>query len=134
MDQRIDQRSGLRAGAVAGVMLLVFAAMAAEAASKSAPPASVANAPTCDPSAHPKITKVTPDTVKPGEKVTIKGRNFGTKQCFNHVSFGSSNATFTYVNDTTLEATVPAMKSGLTPVNVMTQGGTSQFVVLIQGK
>ena len=72
--------------------------------------------------------KVTPDTVKPGDKVTIKGNHFGTRECFDNVSFGSSSTTFSYVNDTTLEATVPSLKAGIASVNVLTEGGTSQSV------
>jgi hypothetical protein len=41
---------------------------------------------------------------------------------------------FKYVNETTVEATVPAIKPGLTRVNVVTGGGSSQAVVLIQAK
>ena len=77
--------------------------------------------------------KVTPDSVKPGG--IIKGENFGTKECFHQVSFGSSGpVAFRYLNETTLEATVPNMKPGLTPVNVLTEGGSSQSIVLVQAK
>lgn len=82
---------------------ILLCAWGTEAESSSAPPANVAKAPICDPSSHPKITMVTPDTVKPGEKITIKGTRFGTKECFHGVAFGSSSATFTYVSDTTIE-------------------------------
>jgi len=104
------------------------------AGSATAPPAIVAKAPICNPSNHPKIVKVTPDTVKPGDKVTIKGNHFGTKECFQNVSFGSSSTTFKYVNETTLEATVPSLKAGITPINVLTEGGSSQSVVLVNAK
>ena len=91
-------------------------------------------APICNPTNHPKIVKVTPDTVKPGDKVMIKGNHFGTKECFHNVSFGSSSTTFKYVNETTLEATVPSLKAGITPINVLTEGGSSQSVVLVNAK
>jgi IPT/TIG domain-containing protein len=122
-------------GAAAGLVLALLFVPTVEAGSKDgklAPPASVAKAPTCDPSEHPKIIKVTPDTVKAGEKIMIKGKNFGTKQCFQNVSFGSSTASFSYVNDTTLEATVPTMKSGIARVNVLTEGGSSEYVLLVK--
>jgi hypothetical protein len=48
------------------------------------------------------------------------------------VSFGSSTASFSYVNDTTLEATVPTMKSGIARVNVLTEGGSSEYVLLVK--
>ena len=99
---------------------------------------SVDKAPVCDMRARPKITKVDPDPAKPGDKITIKGENFGTKECFVGVSFGSmadgAKISFKYVNETTVEATVPAIKPGLTRVNVVTGGGSSQAIVLIQTK
>jgi IPT/TIG domain len=100
---------------------------------KTSAHATVAASPACDLQAHPKITKVTPDTVKAGQRITIKGNKFGTKECFQNISFGSVEIKeFTYVNDTTLEATVPSLKPGLVPVNVLTAGGTAQFMVLVQ--
>ena len=42
--------------------------------------------PICDRSKRPKIHKVEPDEAKPGQKVTIKGENFGTKECFHGVA------------------------------------------------
>ncbi|TLY14619.1 MAG: hypothetical protein E6K69_07530 [Nitrospirae bacterium] len=94
-----------------------------------------AKTPACDYHSHPKITTVTPDPVKPGQKIVIKGSNFGTKQCFHNVSFGSRSAPdFKYVSPTMLEATVPNLKPGLVPVNIHTEAGTSQFILLIQTK
>ena len=99
----------------------------------------VDKAPICDNRSRPKILKVTPDPMKPGDKVTIKGENFGTKECFVNVSIGSmgsgrADVKFQYINETTVEATVPDLKPGLTPLNVVTGGGSSQSIVLIQGK
>ncbi len=101
---------------------------------------SVDKAPVCDNRSRPKITKVTPDPVKPGEKVTIKGENFGTKECFHNVSFGTRGSdrgdktSFKYIDESTVEATVPDIKPGLTPMNVVTSGGSSQSILLIQAK
>jgi hypothetical protein len=107
----------------------------ATAKSPTAPPTAVAKSPTCDSSSHPKITKVTPDPVRPGDKITIKGNKFGTKECFLNVSFGAiGTPEFKYVNETTVEATVPNLKPGLMPVHVLTSGGSSEFVLLIQTK
>lgn len=131
---RTMKRLAVPVGITAGLMAVLLAAPAAYAGSATAPPAIVAKAPICDPSSHPKIVKVTPDTVKPGDKVTIKGKHFGTKECFHNVSFGPSSTSFTYVNETTLEATVPSLKAGLTPINVLTEGGSSQSVVLVNAK
>ena len=127
-------RLTMRVGVTTGLMATLLAGPMAYAGSATAPPAIVAKAPVCDPSSHPKILKVTPDTVKPGDKVTIKGNHFGTKECFHNVSFGPSSTSFTYVNETTLEATVPSLKAGLTPINVLTEGGSSQSVVLVNAK
>src|SRR5437667_8077465 len=97
---------------------------------------SVDKAPVCDMRARPKITKIEPDPMKPGDRITIKGENFGTKECFVGVSFGgmadSAKVSFTYVNETTIEATVPPIKSGMTRVNVVTNAGSSQAIVLVQ--
>jgi hypothetical protein len=38
------------------------------------------------------------------------------------------------VNETTVEATVPEVKPGLSRVNVVTGGGSAQQVILIQAK
>ena len=126
------KRLAMRVGITTGLMATLLGGPVAYAG--SAPPSIVAKAPVCDPSSHPKIVKVTPDTVKPGDKVTIKGKHFGTKECFHNVSFGPSSTSFTYVNETTLEATVPSLKAGLTPINVLTEGGSSQSVVLVNAK
>jgi type 1 fimbria pilin len=118
---------------VASLLGLLLCMSGSEATSATAVPAKVASAPACDFQVHPKIVKVTPDTVKPGQRITIKGNKFGTKQCFQNVSFGSvGTSDFKYVNDSTLEATVPNLKPGLVPVNVLTAGGSSQFMVLVQ--
>ena len=42
----------------------------------------------CDYRAHPTITAVTPTRAKPGQRITISGKNFGSKRCFPSVSFG----------------------------------------------
>ncbi len=99
----------------------------------------VDKAPVCDSRARPKITKVTPDPMKPGDKVTIQGENFGNKECFHGVYFGSggpdgAKTTYKLVNETTIEATVPEIKSGLNKLNVVTSGGSSQSVILIQAQ
>jgi hypothetical protein len=100
---------------------------------KAVAPAKVASAPICDLNAHPKITKVTPDTVTAGERITIKGTKFGSKECFQNVSFGPTGTKdFRYVNDSTVEATVPNLKPGMVPVNVLTAGGSAQFMVLVK--
>lgn len=131
MKRGANSQRRLRSAAAAALFTMLSAATGYAGSSA---PASVANSPVCDPSVHPKIMKITPDTVKPGDKITIKGKNFGNKQCFHNVTFGSATATFTYVNDTTLEATVPSSKTGLMPVHIMTEGGTSESVILVQAK
>lgn len=101
----------------------------------TAPPSAVSKAPVCDISAHPKITKVTPDPVKPGQRIVIKGTNFGTRDCFKDITFKSVHPKeFKYVNDSTAEATVPELKPGLVSVHILTAGGSSQFMVQVLGK
>jgi hypothetical protein len=89
----------------------------------------------CDYRAHPSITSVTPDHVKPGQKITITGKNFGTKHCFHSVSFGpKSTDAWTYVSPTTVEATVPNLLPGSVPVTVSTEAGASQYRLDVQAK
>jgi hypothetical protein len=89
----------------------------------------------CDYRAHPTITMVTPTHVKPGQRITISGKNFGTKHCFHSVSFGpKSTDAWTYVSPTTVEATVPNLLPGAVPVTVSTEAGTSQYQLQVQGK
>ena len=89
----------------------------------------------CDYRSHPIITTVTPNHVKPGQKITISGKNFGIKKCFHSVSFGSKSTNeFAYVNPTTIEATVPNLLPGSVPVTVSTEAGTSQFKLDVQAK
>lgn len=85
--------------------------------------------PVCDRSRRPRIMAVEPDEVKPGDKITIKGENFGTKECFHGVTFSAASkspVTYTLVNDTTIEATVPEIKNGMTFVVVVAGGGSAQ--------
>ena len=89
----------------------------------------------CDYRAHPTITLVMPTHVKPGQRITINGKNFGTKQCFHGVSFGpkSTNA-WTYVSATTVEATVPNLRPGTVLVMIATEAGSSQYELDVQAK
>lgn len=94
--------------------------------------------PVCDRSKRPRITKVEPDEAKPGEKVVIKGENFGTKECIHGVTFSAAPSTkvnYTYVNDGTIEVLVPDTKAGMSFVVVVAGGGSAQSKpVLIMGK
>ena len=103
---------------------------------KSTPPRAIATAPVCSPDLHPKIAKVAPDHVKPGMKIAIKGNNFGKKECFKDVSFGSTPIKeFKVVNDSLVEATVPAkLKPGMMKVHVQTAGGTADNTILVDAK
>jgi hypothetical protein len=100
--------------------------------------AKVEKDPICDRSKRPKITTVEPDEAKPGQKVTIKGENFGTKECFHEVSFSSAagvKVKFHYVDGSTIEATVPDSKAGMSFVIVVSGGGSAQSKpVLIKAK
>ena len=62
----------------------------------------------------PKITSISPDEGKSGDKVTITGERFGQAGCVSMVSFGpGSPAKFTQADDKTITATVPDGKKGL---------------------
>lgn len=135
-------------GGLIGILLWTVEVPTAEEAQKeppkkgqavepeTAPPKAVTGAPACDSDLHPKIATITPDHVKPGTKITIKGTDFGKRECFKDVSFGSTNIKdFKYVNDTTVEATVPAgLKPGMMQIHVQTAGGTAQDTVLVEAK
>ncbi|MCP9461285.1 MAG: IPT/TIG domain-containing protein [Nitrospira sp.] len=92
--------------------------------------------PVCDRSKRPKILSVEPDEAKPGEKVTIKGENFGTKECFHGVAFSAAGAAaieYTFINDTTIEATVPNIPAGMSFIDIVAGGGNARskaFLVL----
>ncbi|MGQ0810891.1 MAG: IPT/TIG domain-containing protein [Nitrospiraceae bacterium] len=94
--------------------------------------------PVCDRSKRPKIMKVEPDEAKPGDKVLIKGENFGTKECFHGVTFSAASkekVDYKFVNDSTLEATVPQAKAGMSFIIVVAGGGSAQSKpVLIKTK
>ncbi|HET7059517.1 MAG TPA: IPT/TIG domain-containing protein [Nitrospiraceae bacterium] len=98
----------------------------------------VSKDPVCDRSKRPTITKVEPDEAKPGEKVVIKGENFGTKECLHGVTFSSAPSVkinYTYVNDATIEALVPDAKAGMSFVVIVAGGGSAQSKpVIIKGK
>ena len=90
--------------------------------------------PVCDRSKRPRIAKVEPDDVKPGDKVTISGENFGTKECFHTVTFSASPKAivdYKFVNDSTIEATVPESKAGMSFLIIVAGGGSAQSKPLL---
>ncbi|MDH4186117.1 MAG: IPT/TIG domain-containing protein [Nitrospira sp.] len=96
---------------------------------KGSDAAKVERDPVCDRSKRPKIFTVEPDEAKPGQKVIIKGENFGTKECFHAIAFsaaGPAKIEYTFVNDTTLEATVPDVRAGMSFIDVVAGGGNAR--------
>ena len=119
-------------GALIGVLL---AWSIADAKSSSPSSGKAAKPAACDYRTHPTITMVMPSHAKPGQRITINGKNFGTKHCFHSVSFGpKSTDAWTYVSSTTIEATVPNLLPGTVPVTVSTEAGTSQYPLDVQAK
>ena len=94
--------------------------------------------PVCDRSKQPKIVKVDPDEAKPGQKITIKGEHFGTKECFHGVAFsaaGQATIDYTFVNETTIQATVPDIRPGMSFIDIIAGGGNARSkAFLIQAK
>jgi IPT/TIG domain len=94
--------------------------------------------PVCDSSRKPKIHKIEPDEAKPGQKVTIKGENFGTKDCFRGVAFsaaGQATIVYQFVNATTIEATVPDIQPGMSFIDIVVGGGNARSkAFLVQAK
>jgi hypothetical protein len=82
----------------------------------------------------PKIEKLTPDEGKAGDKVTIKGTEFGSPDCLRSVSFGPSHpASFKMQNATTITTTVPAGgRKGLAMVTVTTASGEDSKAFLLK--
>lgn len=90
--------------------------------------------PVCDRSKRPRIAKVEPDEAKPGDKVVISGENFGTKECFHTVTFSASpkaSVDYKFVNETTIEATVPEAKAGMSFPIIVAGGGSAQSKPLL---
>ncbi|BFU95885.1 MAG: conserved protein of unknown function [Nitrospira sp.] len=90
--------------------------------------------PVCDRSKRPRIAKVEPDEAKPGDKVVISGENFGTKECFHTVTFSASPKApvdYKFVNDSTIEATVPEAKAGMSFLIIVAGGGSAQSKPLL---
>jgi hypothetical protein len=100
--------------------------------------AKVERDPVCDQSKRPRIAKIEPDEVKPGVKVVITGENFGTKECFHTVTFSAAPhipVMFKFINDSTIEATVPDANAGMSFVIIVAGGGSAQSKpVLIKSK
>ena len=94
--------------------------------------------PVCDSSKKPKIIGVEPDEAKPGQTVTIRGEQFGTKDCFRGVAFSAAGPTtivYRYVNETTIEATVPDVRPGMSFIDVIASGGNARSkAFLVQSK
>lgn len=94
--------------------------------------------PVCDSSKKPKIIAVEPDEAKPGQTITIRGEQFGTKDCFRGVAFsaaGSAKIDYRYVNETTIEATVPDVRPGMSFIDVVASGGNARSkAFLVQTK
>lgn len=105
---------------------------------KGSDAAKVERDPVCDRSKRPKIFKVEPDEARPGQKVTIKGENFGAKECFHGVAFsaaGPAKIDYTFVNETTIEATVPDVRAGMSFIDVVAGGGNARSKgFLVQAK
>ena len=130
-EPRSGQRSMTYLTVLVGLIGVLLFVAKVDAKSSSAPSSTAA----CDYRSHPMITTVTPNHAKPGQKVTIIGKNFGTKNCFHSVSFGpKSTDAWTYVSPTTVEATVPNLLPGSVPVTVSTEAGSSQFKLDVQAK
>lgn len=90
--------------------------------------------PVCDRSKRPSIAKVEPDEAQPGEKVTIKGENFGSKECFHGVTFSAASKEkidYQFLNDTTIEAVVPDAKAGMSFIIIVAGGGSAQSKPLL---
>ncbi|BCA53987.1 hypothetical protein W02_11270 [Nitrospira sp. KM1] len=83
--------------------------------------------------AAPKIEKLVPDEGKAGDKITIKGSQFGSANCLRDVSFGPGRpAKFTMQDERTITTTVPSGgRKGMAIVSITTaSGGDSKAFLL----
>lgn len=98
----------------------------------------VAKDPVCDSSRKPKIVRVEPDEARPGQIITIKGENFGSRDCFRGVAFsavGPAKIDYKFVNDTTIEVTVPDVLPGMSFIDIVAGGGNARSkAFLVQAK
>jgi hypothetical protein len=134
MTHAIMNRKSMSGLSIMGLIVLLFVSMA-DAKSSSPSSGKSPKGAMCDYRAHPIITTVMPDRVKPGQKITISGKNFGSKQCFHSVSFGpKSTDAWTYLSATAVEATVPSLRPGAVPVTVSTEAGSAQYSLEVQAK
>lgn len=94
--------------------------------------------PVCDSSRKPRILRVDPDEAKPGQTITLKGENFGTRDCFRGVAFSAAGPTkidYKFVSDTILEVTVPDIQPGMSFIDVVAGGGNARSkAFLVQPK
>lgn len=74
---------------------------------------------------RPQITSVAPSSGLPGSGVMISGSGFTAPSGALNVYFGSSPATFSFISDSSISATVPAIGPGTISVTVATPAGTS---------
>lgn len=105
---------------------------------KGSDAAKVERDPVCDRNKRPQIAKVEPDEAKPGDKVVIIGEHFGTKECFHTVTFSAASnipVDFKFMGDSSIEATVPEAKPGMSFIIIVAGGGSAQSKpVLIKSK
>lgn len=82
----------------------------------------------------PKIEKLSPDEGKAGDRVTIRGTEFGSPECLRGVSFGPGHAAnFTMKNDGIITAVVPkGGRKGLAMVTVTTASGEDSKAFLLK--
>ena len=81
----------------------------------------------------PILGKITPDTGKAGDKVTITGTNFGTAACLRGVSFGPGHPAPFHLTNDSITTTVPSSgKKGLVLLTVTTASGESSKSFLVK--
>ena len=94
--------------------------------------------PVCDSTKKPKILRMEPDEAMPGHTITLRGENFGTRECFRGVAFSAAGPTkidYKFVNDTTLEVIVPEIQPGMSFIDVVAGGGNARSkAFLVQPK
>jgi hypothetical protein len=82
----------------------------------------------------PRIESISPDEGKPGDKVTITGKNFGSADCIRSLSFGPGHpAVYQLQGENHIKTTVPTGgRKGLAMVTVTTASGEDSKGFLVK--
>jgi hypothetical protein len=120
----VDPSSGLVTAVAAGTANIIVTTEGGQTSTCAVTVTAAAVTPTPTTTGTPSVTGISPGSgsTAGGTSVTITGSGFTGATA---VTFGSTAASFSFVNDTTIIATSPAGSAGVVNVTVTTGGGAS---------